>query len=164
MLHLLLMLSELQCLILVVRHFESTLIRPGLRARTSVLVPFQTNGDFSLPAPNIHSSFYLPHNIDMKEAKRVCPPQSIVTTAITQVIWPKLRHPAQFFYNLTLRQQKMERGAHKNTKCHHWNSLALSGPISTCYQDQIQKPPKTLAYSKYPPIFQCGDASVSRSW
>lgn len=49
---------------------------------------------FLLAAPNIHSSFYLPHNIEMKEAKRVCPLESIVTTAITQVIWPKLRHPA----------------------------------------------------------------------
>lgn len=51
---------------------------------------------FSLPTPNIHSSFYLPHNIEMKEAKSVCPLESIVTTAITQVIWPKLRHSAGF--------------------------------------------------------------------
>ena len=27
----------------------------------------------------------------MKEAKRVCPLESIVTTAITQVIWPTLK-------------------------------------------------------------------------
>lgn len=32
----------------------------------------------------------------MKEAKSVCPLESIVTTAITQVIWPKLRHPPGF--------------------------------------------------------------------
>lgn len=32
----------------------------------------------------------------MKEAKSVCPLKSIVTTAITQVIWPKLRHPPGF--------------------------------------------------------------------
>lgn len=46
----------------------------------------------------------------MKEAKRVCPLESVEATAITQVIWPKLRLPAWFFYDLTLRQQEMERG------------------------------------------------------
>lgn len=131
MIHLLMMLSELQCLILVVRHVESTLICPGLRAHTSVLVLFQTNSWwFFTRCSNIHSSFYLPHNIEMKEAKRVCPLESAVNTAITQVIWPKLRHPAWFFYDLTWRQQEMERGARKKTECHHQYTLAISGPIS----------------------------------
>lgn len=41
---------------------------------------------FSPPVPNIHSSFYLPHNVEIEEAKSVCPLESIVTAAITQVI------------------------------------------------------------------------------
>lgn len=54
MLHLLLMLSRIAVSDLGCKeHFESTLIRPGLRARTSGAGAFQTNSDFSLPALQI---------------------------------------------------------------------------------------------------------------
>lgn len=109
------MLLESRYLILVVLCVKS--IFPGMRTLTSMLVSEKPLVIFSLLASNIHFSFYLPHNIEIKEAKSVCPLESIVTTAITQVIWPKLRLPAWFFYALTSRQQKMERVAHKKAKC-----------------------------------------------
>lgn len=93
---------------------------------------------FSLPTPNIHSSFYLPHNIEMKEAKSVCPLESIVTTAITQVIWSKLRHPAWFFYALTSRQQKKERVAPKKAKCSRGTSWERSLIHPGIFQGQFQ--------------------------
>lgn len=69
----------------------------------------ETIGDFfSLTAPK-YSFFYLPHNVEMKEAKNVCPLESIVTTAITQVIWLKLRHPARFSCALASRRPKTAR-------------------------------------------------------
>lgn len=127
---------------------------------------------FSLPAPNIHSSFYLPHNIEMKEAKSVCPLESIVTTAITQVIWPKLRHPAWFFYALTSRPQKKGRVAPKKAKCSRGTSWERSQIHPGVFQGQFQ-PIVTLpeietsnatCLFKMPSCSWYVDASHSRRW
>lgn len=68
----------------------------------------------------------------MKEVKGVCPLESIVTTAITQVIWPKLRHPAWFFYGLSLRQQKMKREAREKSQGSRGTSWEWS-PVPSGY-------------------------------
>lgn len=136
MVHPLMMLLESWYLILVVLCVKS--IFPGMRTLTSMLVSEKPLVIFSLLASNIHFSFYLPHNIEIKEAKSVCPLESIVTTAITQVIWPKLRLPAWFFYASTSRQQKMERVAHKKAKCSRGTSWKRSLIHRELFQDQFQ--------------------------
>lgn len=67
---------------------KCALICPGIRIHAFMLcLSREAIGNFfSLPVPNIHSPFYLPHNVEMEEVKRVCPLESIVTAAITQVI------------------------------------------------------------------------------
>lgn len=92
---------------------------------------------FSLPNPNIHSSFSLPHNIEMKEAKSVCPLESIVTTAITQVIWPKLRILTVF---LCLDFKATEKGkeSSQGSKCSRGTSGERSPVPRRAFQGPFQ--------------------------
>lgn len=122
----------------------------------------ETIGNFfsSLPVPNIHSPFYLAHNVEMEEVKSVCPLESIVTAAITQAIWSKLRRPLWFFYALTSRQQKRERAVHRKSK--YYRGLDSEGspvhrkPIWTnCLSSQTSEPPGPFGYFKMPPCIVC---------
>lgn len=158
--------SDLGC-ITCQKHFNL----PWIRAYTSMLVSEKQLVIFFTACPK-YSFFYLPHNVEMKEAKSVCPLESIVTTAITQVIWLKLRHPAWFFYALTSRQQKMERVAHKKAKCSKGTSWKL--PIRC---GLFQRPFQSIGNSTRDKNLQChlliqnvfmflvcGCFSHSRSW
>lgn len=98
----------------------------------------ETVGDFfSLPAPNIHFSFYLPHNVEMKEAKCVSSGINCNYCYYTGHL-AQIETSAWFFYAFTSRQQKLKRVAHKKAKCSSDTSCKRSPIRQGRLQDQFQ--------------------------